>query len=482
MEWQIYFAIALVLWLFQVFYKACTTPLRRVPGPFYTALTRLPLKIASFTGNRIYFVHELHRIYGPIVRIAPDEVDVSSLAGFEEIHRTGSRFLKSKWYDQFGTDKQGLFTMRDPKQHATRRKLLARPFSKSELRRIWEPVVKEKVHLAVSKIRHDLKVDGKSDLLKWWTFLATDVSGHLMFGESFDMLRFGKKNEYIHALEYATMGAGIGLELPLVAWLGRRIPLSFFRTMFRAQDYLFQYAQRAVKSSRMTSDSSRSIFSGMLNESEKGDGAITDVDVVLEAGGLILAGSDTTAVTLTYLIWAVLSQPKLQRELEEEVNTLGADFNDASLEKLPLLNAVIMETLRLYGAAPGALPRATPEDGAVFAGYFVPEGVTVSTQSYSIHRDQDSYLDPERFDVSRWLTTPTSASELAKKAFLPFGAGPRICLGIHLAWMELRLTTAEFFRECRSVRLAPSATWENMKPVNYILIAPRGHRCEIIAK
>jgi cytochrome P450 len=82
--------------------------------------------------------------------------------------------------------------MRDPKQHATRRKLLARPFSKSELRRIWEPVVKEKVHLAVSKIRHDLKVDGKSDLLKWWTFLATDVSGHLMFGESFDMLRFGK--------------------------------------------------------------------------------------------------------------------------------------------------------------------------------------------------------------------------------------------------------------------------------------------------
>jgi cytochrome P450 len=278
------------------------------------------------------------------------------------------------------------------------------------------------------------------------------------------------------------MGAGIGLELPLVAWLGRRIPLSFFRTMFRAQDYLFQYAQRAVKSSRMTSDSSRSIFSGMLNESEKGDGAITDVDVVLEAGGLILAGSDTTAVTLTYLIWAVLSQPKLQRELEEEVNTLGADFNDASLEKLPLLNAVIMETLRLYGAAPGALPRATPEDGAVFAGYFVPEGVTVSTQSYSIHRDQDSYLDPERFDVSRWLTTPTSASELAKKAFLPFGAGPRICLGIHLAWMELRLTTAEFFRECRSVRLAPSATWENMKPVNYILIAPRGHRCEIIAK
>ncbi|KAF7591314.1 hypothetical protein BBP40_001690 [Aspergillus hancockii] len=385
-------------------------PLRRVPGPFYTALTRCPLKFASFTGNRIYFIHELHRKYGPVVRIAPDEVDVSSLAGFGEIHRIGSPFLKSEWYDQFVTDKKRtIFLMRDPKEHATRRKLFARPFSKSELRRIWEPVVKEKVQLAVSQIRNDLKVNEISDLLKWWTFLATDVGGHLMFGESFDMLRFGK-------------------------------------------EYLLRYAQRAVTIGRAASKASRNIFSSILYESEKGNSAITDEDVTVEAGALILAGADTTAVTLTYLIWAVLSQPKLQRELEKEVSTLGADFTDASLEELPLLNAVIMETLRLYGAAPGALPRTTPEGGAIFSGYFVPEGVT------------------------------TSAAEKAKKAFVPFGGGARICLGIHLAWMELRLATAEFFRECRSVRLAPSATWENMKPLNYILISPSGRRCEIVAK
>ncbi|GAB1194129.1 hypothetical protein APSETT444_003370 [Aspergillus pseudonomiae] len=407
-----------------VLYIAVSSPLRRVPGPLYTSLTRLPLKFASLTGNRIYFVHELHRKYGPIVRVAPDEVDISSLAEFREIHRAGTPFLKSKWYEKFVPSKRsGVFTMRDPKEHAVRRKLFARPFSKSELRRTWEPAVKEKVQLAVSQIRLELKTDGKSDLLKWWTFLATDVSGHLMFGESFDMLRVGKKNQYIHVLESTMMGSGIGAELPLLAWLGRHIPLSSFRNMFRATDYLFQYGQRAIINSRTTSNSSRNIFAGMLHESEKGDGIITDEEVVLEAGNLIVAGSDTTAITLTYLVWAVLSQPNLQRELEEEVNSLSADFNDAALEELPLLNAVIMEALRLYGAAPGALPRETPEGGATFCGYFIPQGMTVSTQAYSIHRDGDVYPDPERFDVSRWLAPETSASELAKKAFSPFGAG-----------------------------------------------------------
>jgi cytochrome P450 len=82
--------------------------------------------------------------------------------------------------------------MRDPKMHAARRKLFARAFSKSELRSQWEGVVREKVKLAVEKMRGELRgTDGRCDVLKWWTFLATDVSGHLMFGESFDMLSVG---------------------------------------------------------------------------------------------------------------------------------------------------------------------------------------------------------------------------------------------------------------------------------------------------
>jgi len=77
----------------------------------------------------------------------------------------------------------------------------------------------------------------------------------------------------------------------------------------------------------------------------------------------------------------------LRRELENEVRGLKPDFADADLEALALLNAVIEETLRLYGAAPASLPRQTPASGATLCGYFVPGGTTVDTQAYTIHRD-----------------------------------------------------------------------------------------------
>ncbi|KAI2890088.1 hypothetical protein CBS76997_6479 [Aspergillus niger] len=490
-------ATAVAIWVLQIAYKLLRSPLRHIPGPLYTRVTRLPLKFSIVTGRRIYFIHNLHQKYGPVVRIAPDEVSVSSLPEFKEIHRVGSAFLKTPWYQKFAWDRNpGLFTMRDPKEHAARRKLFARVFSKSDLRRTWEPEVKDKVQLAVSQIRGELLRDGISDILKWWTFLATDVSGHLMFGESFDMLQYEKvsyqsdypcmrgsancqKNEYINVLESTMMGSGINVELPIVGLLGRYVPLASCQAMFRPSDYLTEYGRRAVSNSRTNSNSTRNIFTGMLNESEKASSMLSEEDVVIEAGNLIVAGSDTTAVTLTYLVWAVLSQPTLQHDLEEEVSALDPNYNEAALEELPLLNAVITETLRLYGAAPGSLPRSVPNGGATFCGYHVPQGATVSTQSYTIHRDEELYPDPETFDATRWLGGHGNGSDVAKQALSPFGYGTRVCLGVHLAWMELRLAATEFFRECRGVRLASDTTRESMKPENYFLIAPSGHRCDI---
>lgn len=176
----------------QFFYRIFASPLHGIPGPWYSKVTRLPLKFSIITGQRIYFVHNLHKRYGHIVRLAPDEVSISSLSGFREIHRSGSPFLKSKWYEKFALASTGVFAMSDHKQHAQRRKLFARPFSKTELRRSWEPIVKEKAKVAVSRIRQDLTASGVSDVLKWWTFFATDTSAHLMFGESFKMLQLGK--------------------------------------------------------------------------------------------------------------------------------------------------------------------------------------------------------------------------------------------------------------------------------------------------
>jgi cytochrome P450 len=169
-------------------------PLRHIPGPWYTNITRLPLKLSIITGQRMYYIDRLHKQYGPMVRISPTEVSVSSPAAYKEIHRINTPFVKSAWYEKFTQSSTlTMFAMRDPKVHAQRRKVFARPFSKSEMRRNWEKGIAGMARLAVRRIKGECEGEkGRADVYKWWTFLATDVSAHVNFGESFHMLELGK--------------------------------------------------------------------------------------------------------------------------------------------------------------------------------------------------------------------------------------------------------------------------------------------------
>jgi cytochrome P450 len=143
-------------------------------------------------GRRSFFIHDLHQKYGPVVRISPYEVAISNLEDFQKIHKIGSGFLKSLWYQKLANfPKPGVFTMVDTKEHGPRRKLLSRPFSRSFLVEHWEPIVKEKVELCISQIKKDAE-KGCADVFKWWMLLASDVSAHLAFGESFRMLHTGE--------------------------------------------------------------------------------------------------------------------------------------------------------------------------------------------------------------------------------------------------------------------------------------------------
>ncbi|KAJ5554375.1 hypothetical protein N7513_004334 [Penicillium frequentans] len=425
----LYIILFLLAWFFHFLYKGFTSPLRRIPGPRFSIFTRLPLKLATISGNQLYHIHDLHQKYGPIVRISPTEVAIASLPDVKEIHRVGSGFLKTEWYEQFTQGREGVFNMRDVKKHSQRRKLFARPFSKTK----------------------ELTTIGVCDILKWTTFLASDVSANLMFGESFEMLQRGESSK-----DQASYPSFRFLDTSSHTYLSN--PFGKFGA---------------------TASLPGIFFSGLVHASEKDGASFNDMDVAIEAGNLIVAGSDTTAVTLTYLIWAILSRPKLHTQLGNELATLRENWDEGNLESLSLLNATITETLRLYGAAPGALPRSVPEGGVTFSGYYIPGGVTVSTQSWTIHRDPVLYPNPEKFDPSRWLPGDNQASEQARLAMSPFGSGSRTCLGIHLSWMELRLATAEFFLQCGNVKLAPSVTEESMKPKHFFLIAPSAHKCEI---
>lgn len=122
------------------------------------------------------------------MRISPTEVAVADLDASRAIHKVGSGFNKAEWYMKFTeSPRPGIFAMLDPKQHAARRRLFAQAFSNTSITK-YEPIVREKIDVAVSKIKRDAE-RGTADILKWFTFMATDVSGELSFGKSFGMLQ-----------------------------------------------------------------------------------------------------------------------------------------------------------------------------------------------------------------------------------------------------------------------------------------------------
>lgn len=301
----------------QALYAAWRSPIARIPGPWHTRVSRLGLKYHVLAGRQMYYIHALHQQYGPVVRIAPDEVAVADLAAFAQIHRVGGGFVKGPWYDSGasgvpGVREPGVFAMRDPQQHAERRRLFARAFSKTALRTHWEPDVRRTAEKAVARIRAEARGGDGADVLKWWTLMTTDVVAHLSFGDSFDMVGRGTKTPYINAIQNALKGAGLRWELPWLYALARWVPARAVQEVVRADEIVFAHAGQAVQNLRQHGGA-RNLFSQMQAESESQEkqAPLSDLSVRLEATNLIIAGSDTTAATLTYLVWAVLKRPAL---------------------------------------------------------------------------------------------------------------------------------------------------------------------------
>jgi len=113
------------------------------------------------------------------------------------------------------------------------------------------------------------------------------------------------------------------------------------------------------------------------------------------------------------------------------------------LEKLEYLNAVIKEALRMALPVPGRIPRVVPEPGVEFDGFLLQPGTKVSMSMWQLHRNPKTYPSPEKFNPDRWLGPETQSLD---KYLVAFGKGPRICLGMPLAYSELYITLGTLFR------------------------------------
>ncbi|KAF7179587.1 hypothetical protein CNMCM7691_008635 [Aspergillus felis] len=318
---------------------------------------------------------------------------------------------------------KNLFSIRDPKEHNMRRRLLAPPMSESSLKTV-EPVIQALAQLTIHRMREEMDKRGAADIFKWWMFMTMDIIAELSFGTTFGLLKQGEKNQYVMDLEKIPAFGTYRSAFPNLVETARILPLPFFRDIAQAGRRMRGYADECINSYRRLvsgepSSPKPTLFAKLFEDA--GHGVLTHDEIRNEAQGYIIAGSDTTATTLTYLVWSVCQHGEVQQTLVEELAALPDQFGNDDAKRLPYLNQVINETLRLYAATPSGLPRTVPDPGVKLAGHWIPGGVTVTTQAYSLHRDSSVFPQSGRFNPSRW----SKSTPKMKDALMAFGGGSR---------------------------------------------------------
>lgn len=463
---------------------AYSTPLRHVPGPWYAKFTALGLRANDVAGNRWYYVQGLHKKYGSMVRIAPEEVAISDPKVVSKVHALGTEFRKRQ---QPGTP-FNIFSISDPKAHRTRQRFYAKAFSDENLKASTEPAVRQLIKTAVASIKRDaaLRKDHKADVYKWCMLFGSDVAFQVIYGNSnTDGLMATQKttDEVIMGAYLQRMNAWAQFCFP-VFLLGRWLSpfSSSLHNVFRVEE---KYGDFWQEGQRQRDIAARTVFVQNTKYS-KNDGVfrvsdevlLSDVDIAHDITTFLGAGGEPVGASLVFLIWQVLRMPDLQSELEAEVAGLSEPITDATTAQLPILNAVIYETLRLYGGGVTQMPRYAPV-ATDLGGYIIPPGTAVTTHTGALHRNPAAWDDPEKFDHTRWLS-PSQSKTLVQDKFQPFSSGARACIAIHLVMIELRVFVSVFFRDCAGVKLAPSTTDASMRILDRFHISPNAKRCEVI--
>ena len=173
---------------------------------------------------------------------------------------------------------------------------------------------------------------------------------------------------------------------------------------------------------------------------------LSDDDICHELVLFILAGHDTTSTTLTYSLWALGHHPTIQDRVFDEVSALGdRPLTPDDVPRLGHTVRVLHEALRL--CPPGAgTPRLLKKDLAV-DGYRLEAGTMAVVSFYAMHRNPELWDDPLAFDPDRFL--PERSQGRSRWQYLPFGGGPRSCIGDHFAMLEATLALATIIRAAR---------------------------------
>ncbi|CAK7203398.1 hypothetical protein SEUCBS139899_006131 [Sporothrix eucalyptigena] len=464
----------LVYWFGLAIYRLFFHPLSKYPGPLLGKLTSLYMTGTTALGHNTYTRYALHQKYGNVVRTGPNELCFADQESIKAIYGQTSEPCRKapcfyKGFTMTGTE--SVFSTTDRDLHVRMRRLLSHGFSQkgvlqfeADIARMVErylDVVGTKANAARSRV----------DLYDVTHHLFLDITSHLAFAQSFNALG-GKPHQAAADIDtYFTICPLFG-QLPAARYL----PFGPFRAARQAQPRIVRAVQANIDVFRQqlregTANSGLLRHMVEAKDTEAGDAHLSDFEMIENSVIFIIAGSGTSATTVLYLLYEMAKRPEMQHRLESEIRqafpdpAIFPDYDTAN--KLPVLNCVLQETLRLRGPLQSVAPRVSP--GKVIGSTFVPAGVIVSNLQYATHRDPTVFTDPLEFQPERWETATPEMKTMTR----PFSIGPRNCIGMHLARVQMLLTVCALYQRFE-LTLDPQTTDDMMDMRDLGLMAPVG--------
>ncbi|KAK2035890.1 cytochrome P450 [Colletotrichum somersetense] len=431
----------LLLW---ILYNVTLHPLSKYPGPKLWAATRIPYALMVIRGDEHKTMLALHKRYNAdVVRVSPNQLSYQHPDAWKDImgHRSGGRSEENgKDPDRVDRNNYHIISA-DRHDHARYRRVLSHGFSAKSMQE-QQPLIKDYIDLLIKRLC-GLASKGPVDMVAWYNFTTFDIIGDLSFGESFGCLADSDYHPWIRSIfqnvkmiTLNNLSRSFQVLQPLLRMF---IPRSLVEKGMAHNSFV-----RAKVDQRMALGMSRPDFAEAMLRKGSEVSPLTQEEIYQNTGILIIAGSETTATALSGATYNLATHPEVLDRLYEEVRSSFASEDEIDLlstAKLSYLHAVIEETLRIYPPVPGSLPRRTPPEGANILGQWVPGNITIGIGQWALYHNEKYFSRPFEFHPERWLGDPAFAGD-SLDAVKPFHIGPRNCLGMNLAYAEMRMILA----------------------------------------
>ncbi|CAK7198503.1 hypothetical protein SEUCBS139899_001164 [Sporothrix eucalyptigena] len=472
--------------------RALRSPLRSVPGPFLARFTDAWYVWRVWRGHFEDDNAALHATYGSVVRYGPNRFVVADPDSARTIYGHGTHMPKSSWYDAWRSPGQpwSLFSDRDSHRHAANRRQYQSMYSLSSLVG-YEPYVEECVNLLVQRL-HELasRTTEGVDLGHWLQCYAFDVIGLITYSKRLGFLDRGDDvGGVIAALEdhlgYASMVGVYPGWHPVLFWLrnalasskgvGRTYVSAFTRDCIDEHNAIPK--ARDEKEGKEGSGDRADLLTQFCNKHADAPDTFTAYHIASGCVSNMVAGSDTTAISLSAVLYYLLRYPDCMQRLRTEVDAAYAEMASGTphlsfkkTQEMPYFQAVIKEALRMHPATGLPLERVVLPGGATIAGHFFPEETIVGINSWVQHRSPQLFgQDANDFRPERWLDEDAERVAVMNRSWMPFGLGSRTCIGRHISHLEISKLIPVLVRNFDFALVNKHAHWST---TNYWFVKP----------